>query len=201
VNQFTGILRFSSKRFAVLHELKVMIYATRFHIFGYYLLSVLVLSIFAFRSTSTYLGHPKYFIILLIALPYLVAGIARMLLEPGWLHKVRPLRRARRQLQLDMSLFFLIATSLLCFELFIYGHAAYTALKTGIWALIIGYFASIDSALHRVRSSQHLDHGNDVPLSNKTVPVSQKLSVFFSVIVLLVILVTTSSAYGYLVPG
>ena len=100
-----------------------------------------------------------------------------------------------------MSLFFLIATSLLCFELFIYGHAAYTALKTGIWALIIGYFASIDSALHRVRSSQHLDHSNDVPLSNKAVPVSQKLSVFLSATVLLVILATTSSAYGYLVPG
>ena len=38
-----------------------MSHATRFHIFGYYLLSVLVLSIFAFRSTSTYLGHPKYY--------------------------------------------------------------------------------------------------------------------------------------------
>lgn len=176
-----------------------MSHATRFHIFGYYLLSVLVLSIFAFRSTSTYLGHPKYYIILLIALPYFVAGIARSLLEPGLLHKVAPLRRARRQLQLDMSLFLLIASVLLCFELFVYGHAAYTALKISIWALIIGYFASIDSALHRVRTSQHLDQGDGEPLSNKAVPVSQKLSVFLSATVLLVILATASSAYGYLV--
>lgn len=177
-----------------------MSYATRFQIFGYYLLSVLVLSIFAFRSTSSYLGHPKYYIILLIALPYFIAGIARTLLEPELLHRVAPLRRARRQLQLDMSLFLLIAAVLLCFELFVYSHAAYTALKTSIWALIIGYFASIDSALHRVRSSQHLDRGDDAPLSDKAVPVYQKLSIFLSATVLLVILATATSAYGYLVP-
>ena len=58
-----------------------MRYGTRFQIFAYYLLSVLVLSIFAFRSTSTYLGHPKYYIILLISLPYFIAGIVRTLLE------------------------------------------------------------------------------------------------------------------------
>ena len=58
-----------------------MSYASRFQIFSYYLLSVLVLTIFTFRSTSTYLGYPKYYIILLIALPYFIAGIARTLLE------------------------------------------------------------------------------------------------------------------------
>ncbi|VAW82691.1 Adenylate cyclase [hydrothermal vent metagenome] len=200
MNQFTVNLRFSSKSFALLHELYVMNHATRFHIFGYYLLSVLVLTIFSFRSTSTYLGHPKYFIILLIALPYFSAGIVRTLLEPGWLHKAAPLRRARRQLQLDMGLFFLIAASLLCFELFVYDHAIHTAFKTSIWALIIGYFASIDSALHRVRSNQHLDHGDGQPLDNKAALVSQKLNIFLSATVLLVILATTSNAYGYLAP-
>jgi adenylate cyclase len=178
-----------------------MSYATRFQIFAYYLLSVLVLSIFAFRSTSTYLDQPKYFTILLIALPYFVAGLARMRLEPGLLQKVAPLQRARRQLQLDLSLFVAIAAVLLCFELFVYGHAAYTALKASIWALIIGYFASIDSALHRVRSSRPSAGGGEALLSDKAVPVSQKLSIFLSATVLLVILATATSAYGYLVPG
>ncbi len=177
-----------------------MSHATRFQIFGYYLLSVLVLSIFAFRSTSAYLEHPKYYIILLIALPYFVAGIARTLLEPQLIHRVARLQRARRQLQLDMGLFFLVAAVLLCFELFVYNHAVYTALKTSIWSLIIGYFASIDSALHRVRSSQDLDRGDGAPLSDKVMPVSQKLSVFLSATVLLIILATAISAYGYLVP-
>ena len=54
-----------------------MIYSTRFQIYAYYLLSVVVLSIFAFRSTSDYLGHPKYYIILLISLPYLIASVVR----------------------------------------------------------------------------------------------------------------------------
>jgi adenylate cyclase len=177
-----------------------MNYATRFQIFSYYLLSVLVLSVFTFRSTSTYLGYPKYHIILLIALPYFVAGIARTLLEAKLLRSVPPLRRARRQLQLDMTLFALVSTVLLCFELIVYKHAPYTALKTSIWALIIGYFASIDSALHRVGSRHRQDRCDDVPLSDKALPVSQKLSIFLSTTVLLVTLATAISAYGYLLP-
>ncbi|MGB5297718.1 MAG: adenylate/guanylate cyclase domain-containing protein [Thiogranum sp.] len=177
-----------------------MNYASRFQIFSYYLLSVLVLSIFTFRSTSTYLGYPQYYIILLIALPYFIAGIARTLLEAKLLRSVPPLRRARRQLQFDMTLFALLSIVLLCLELFVYRHAPYTALKTGIWALIIGYFASIDSALHRVCSGHHLDRCDDAPLSDKALPVSQKLSIFLSTTVLLVTLATAISAYGYLLP-
>lgn len=177
-----------------------MRYGTRLQIFAYYLLSVLVLSIFSFRSTSSYLGLPKHYIILLISLPYFLAGIGRMLLEAQLIRRAEPLRRARRQLQLDMCLFALIAAVLLCFELLLYRHEPYTALKTSVWAVIIGYFASIDSSLHRVRSSHHQDRSDDAPLSDKAVPVHQKLSIFLSATVLLVILATAISAYGYLVP-
>ncbi len=172
-------------------------YSTRFQIYAYYFLSVVVLSIFAFRSTSDYLGHAKYYIILLISLPYLVSCLARSLLEPAMLLKVSPLNQPRRQLYLDLGLFCLIALSLLCFEFLIYGHSANTALKTGIWALIIGYFASIDSTLHRVRSSQSSQ--NDVAeLNENALPVSQKLSIFLSSTVLLIIIAMATSAYGYL---
>ncbi|MGD2074808.1 MAG: adenylate/guanylate cyclase domain-containing protein, partial [Gammaproteobacteria bacterium] len=150
--------------------------------------------------TSTYLEYPKPYIIALIALPYFIAGIARTLLEPRLLHSVPPLRRARRQLQLDMSLFGLVALALLCCELLVYKHAPYIALKTSAWALIIGYFASIDSALHRVRSSHEQGGNGDAPLSDKALPVSQKLSIFLSATVLLVTLATAVTAYGYLVP-
>jgi len=177
-----------------------MSYASRFQIFSYYLLSVLVLTIFTFRSTSTYLGYPKYYIILLIALPYFIAGIARTLLEAKLLQRVPPLRRARRQLQFDMSLFALLAAVLLCLELLVYRHPPYTALKSSIWVLIIGYFASIDSALHRVRCNGRQDRADDQPLSDKALPVSQKLSIFLSTTVLLITLATAVSAYGYLLP-
>jgi class 3 adenylate cyclase len=177
-----------------------MSYATRSQIFAYYLLSVLVLGIFSFRSSSSYLNYPQYYIILLIALPYFIAGIVRTLFEAKLLFNVPPLRRARRQLQFDLTLFAVIAAVLLCFELYVYRHAPYTALKTSIWALIIGYFASIDSALHRVRCGHHLDRCDNAPLGDKALPVSQKLSIFLSTTVLLVTLATAISAYGYLVP-
>jgi class 3 adenylate cyclase len=174
-----------------------MMYSTRFQIYAYYFLSVVVLAIFAFRSSSDYLGHPKYYIILLISLPYLVSGVVRSCIEPVMLRRVSPLNQSRRQLCLDLGLFSLVAFSLVCIEFLMYGHTANTALKTGIWALMIGYFASIDSTLHRVRSSQSSQ--NEVAEFNeKALPVSQKLSIFLSSTVLLIIIATATSAYGYL---
>jgi len=174
-----------------------MTYPSRFQIYAYYLLSVLVLSIFAFRSASDYPGYPKYYIILLIALPYFISGVARSLLEPTLVLSVSPLNRPRRQIYLDLGLFALIALVLLAFGFLVYGHPADTALKTGIWALVIGYFASIDSALHRVRSS-HDSQSDDAPLNSKALPVSQKLSIFLSTTVLLVITTMAISGYGYI---
>jgi len=174
-----------------------MTYPSRFQIYAYYLLSVLVLSIFAFRSASDYNGYPKYYIILLIALPYFVSGIARTCLEPALVLNVSPLNRSRRQIYLDLGLFALIALVLLAFEFLVYRHPANTALKTCIWALVIGYFASIDSALHRVRSS-HDSHSDDAPLNSTALPVSQKLSIFLSTTVLLIVTTMAISAYGYI---
>lgn len=177
-----------------------MRYQMRFQIFAYYLLSVLVLSIFAFRSTSGYLEYPKHHIILLIALPYLIAGIARELLETKLLCRVAPLARARRQLQIDMTLSLIIVAALVCVDLFVFQNALHNALKTGVWALIIGYFASIDSALHRMRHNDCQDCSGNAIMSDKALPVSYKLSIFLSATVLLVTLATAISAYGYLVP-
>jgi adenylate cyclase len=174
-----------------------MTYSSRFQIFAYYLLSVLVLSIFAFRSTSDYQGHPEYYIILLIALPYFVSGVVRTLLEPAVVLSVPALDRSRRQLYLDLGLFALIALVLLASEFFVYGHPAYTALKTGLWVFAIGFFASIDSALHRVRSS-HDDDSNSAALESSALPVSQKLSLFLSTTVLLTVSTMAISAFGYL---
>jgi adenylate cyclase len=174
-----------------------MTYPSRFQIYAYYLLSVLVLSIFAFRSISDYHGYPKYYIVLLIALPYFVSGVARTLLEPVLVLRVSPLNRSRRQLYLDLGLFALIAVVFLASEFLVYRHPANAALKTGIWVLIIGYFASIDSALHRVRSS-HDGQSDSSALNARALPVSQKLSLFLSTTVLLIISGMAISAYGYI---
>jgi len=174
-----------------------MTYPSRFQIYAYYLLSVLVLSIFAFRSASDYQGYPQYYIIFLISLPYFVSGVARSLLEPTLVLNVSPLNRSRRQLYLDLGLFALIALVLLASEFLVYRHPVYTALKTGIWALAIGYFASIDSALHRVRSS-HDVQSDSAPLNSNALPVAQKLSIFLSTTVLLIVSATAISAYGYI---
>jgi len=198
VTCITLLLRSSANNFPVHGAIYTqMTYPSRFQIFAYYLLSVLVLSIFAFRSTSDYQGYPEYYIILLIALPYFVSGVSRAVLEPRVVLKVPALDRSRRQLYLDLSLFACIALSLLAFELFVYGHPVYTALKSGIWAFAIGYFASIDSALHRVRSSYD-GHSNTVALKDSALPVSQKLSLFLSTAVLLIVGTTAISAYGYI---
>jgi len=174
-----------------------MTYPARFHIYAYYLLSVLALSIIALRSSSNYLGHPKYYIIFMISLPYFVAGVARCVLEPAVVMGVSPLNRSRRQLYLDLGLFALIALVLLAVDFFVYRHPVHSALKCGIWAMMIGYFASIDSSLHRVRVSHDAESEN-ASLNSNALPVSQKLSIFLSTTVLLIISAMAVSAYGYI---
>ena len=174
-----------------------MISPVRFQIYAYYLLSMLVLSIFAFRSTPDFQEYPRYYIILLITLPYFVGGLVRTLLEPAMVLNVPPLDRSRRQLYLDLGLFAVIALTLLACELLVYERPTDVALKSGIWALVIGYFASIDSTLHRVRTSQD-HHGDSPPPNSRALPVSQKLSIFLSITVLLIVTIMAISAYGYI---
>ena len=174
-----------------------MTYPARFQIYAYYLLSVVVLSIFAFRSTPDFQAYPKYYIILLITLPYFVAGLVRTLFEPTVVLKAAPLDRSHRQLYLDLGLFAVIALVLLACEFLVYKRPVDVALKSGIWALVIGYFASIDSALHRVRSC-HDRHDDSPPPDGRVFPVSQKLSIFLSITVLMIVGTMAISAYGYI---
>jgi class 3 adenylate cyclase len=174
-----------------------MSYPVRFQIYAYYLLSVVVLSIFAFRSTPDYQEHPQYYTILLITLIYFVSGLVRALLEPVVVLNVPPLDRSRRQLYLDLSLFAVIALVLLACEFLVYERPTDVALKSSVWALVIGYFASIDSALQRVRSS-HERNGDSPPPNSRAFPVSQKLSVFLSITVLLIVTTMAICAYGYI---
>jgi class 3 adenylate cyclase len=178
----------------------MMSHPSRFQIYAYYLLSVLVLSIFAFRGSADYDEYPKYFVILLIALPYFAAAVARALLEPRTVLRVAPLYRSRRQLYLDLSLFAFVAGVYLACELLVYGLPVFAALKSGIWVLVIGYFASIDSSLHRVRTSPD-NHDDDVEPPGIALPVSQKLSIFLSTTVLLIVGTMAFSAYGYINAG
>ena len=74
---------------------------------------------------------------------------------------------------------------------------AASMITAGLLALVIGYFASIDSTLHRVRTS-HDSHSDTLPLNSKALPVSQKLSIFLSITVLLIVATMAISAYGYI---
>ncbi|MGW8309492.1 MAG: adenylate/guanylate cyclase domain-containing protein [Thiogranum sp.] len=178
----------------------MMSHPSRFQIYAYYLLSVLVLSIFAFRGSADYDKYPKYLVILLIALPYVVSAVARAVLEPRVVLSVAPLYRSRRQLYLDLSLFVFIAAVYLACELLVHRLPAFVALKSGIWVLVIGYFASIDSALHRVRTTADRDTDSAESV-DMALPVSQKLSIFLSNTVLLIVGTMAISAYGYINVG
>jgi adenylate cyclase len=63
--------------------------------------------------------------------------------------------------------------------------------------MILGYFASIDSSLHRMRNGFFENHQFDVT-DAKSFPVSQKLNLFLSTTVLLITLATAVSAYSYI---
>ncbi len=162
------------------------------------MLSVVVLSVFAFRSYAYAEETHGYQVILGIVIPFFVAMVIRQLLQKPLVNNAHPLYQPRRQLFLDLGFYALVATALLLQELLLYRHEWIVALQMFAWAMMVGYFASIDGALERERTCfQHVQE-SDVEIQRTDGSVAHRLNLFFSLTVLIAILACAFSAYGYL---
>jgi len=172
-----------------------------FLVFTYFILSVVVLSVFAFRSYAYAEETHGYRIILGIIIPFIVALVIRQLLQKPLVSNAHPLYQPRRQLILDLGFYLLVASALLIQELLFYHHEWIIAVQMFTWALMTGYFASLDSALERERTCFQHVQDSEPELDCAKGSVAHRLNLFFSLTVLIAILACALSAYGYLSIG
>lgn len=172
--------------------------SNKFQIFAYYLLGIVVLSVFAMRSIGTEVDQAGFSLILSIAAPFVVLGLIRGQLENIFVRKQKSIDRPRRQILLDLSLFTFAAVVIICTQFVLQNVDYFVMLKMFAWSMIIGYFASIDSALYRMRGNFKTEDSHKNQLNEQTVPIAHRLNIFLSITVLIVAIGMGLSAYTYM---
>lgn len=175
-----------------------MNYTNKYLVFSYYLLSVGILSVFAFRSYAQLGMSPDLGFVVALTTPFVIAATLHSLLEKLVMRGSHILAKPKRQFLVDMGIYVTIALYLAGYEYFYYLHSELVAFKLFVWTCIIGYFASIDSALNREKQLFNSDCQNYQFQGNSS-PVAHRLNLFLSLIVLIVTVAIAITAYSYMI--
>ncbi|MGD8484935.1 MAG: adenylate/guanylate cyclase domain-containing protein [Thioalkalispiraceae bacterium] len=123
--------------------------ADRYLAYSYYVITCLFLTILGIRAFTSGAPKPIEVIILGFFFPFLIISIFRWRFEDAVMHKVHYFDQPRRQLIFDFSLFVIAALMLVYHLLITLEQNLFTTTKVVFGTLMMGYFASIDSALGR----------------------------------------------------
>ena len=115
----------------------------------YYILTIMVIGILAARTNSFYSPNTTITTILSLMLLFTVISFIRSRLEFNFIEKKHLLEQSKRQLEYELFLYIFIGIVLFIVEVIINKHTDVIASKLLSGVIIIGYFASIDSALKR----------------------------------------------------
>jgi len=173
----------------------------KFQIFAYYLLASVVLCIFAMRSINSDLNQAGLTFILSISAPFLFFGLIRSKLESLYVYSHNPIEHPKQQGILDFSIFVMSGIVIVSSQFVLQEVSYFGLLKMFAWSLIIGYFASIDSALFRMRGNFNIPATQTVHTidpDDQTVPLAHRLNIFLSITVLIVAIGMGLSAYSYM---
>ncbi|WP_455211934.1 adenylate/guanylate cyclase domain-containing protein [Kaarinaea lacus] len=171
--------------------------SNKYLIFAYYLLSVAILSVFAFRSYAHLGTQPGVEFIMAVAAPFLLAALIHPYVDKLIVFPAHLLDQPKRQFVVDFGFYLLIAAFLYCFERFFYFESTWVAFKLFVWTVVLGYFASIDSSLNREQLC-FKDEKQSFQLDSNSSPVAHRLNLFLSVTVLIVTLTIAITAYSYM---
>lgn len=172
----------------------------KYQAYAYYLLAAFVLTVMHLRTFAFVDGRTAGDSVIPIALAFLLTALLRAGLERRWIGSQPLLDQPRRQFVLDLSLYVFVGAAIFLYEGLANENTALLAGKLVAAALVIGYFASTDSALNRERvcsQAKELPHKLEI----KAVPASRRLSLFFTITLLTVVLTNTLSAYSYMSLG
>lgn len=166
-------------------------------VFAYYLLTTIVIGIIAAHTNSFYSSSN---IIITVTSLFLIFGLVSLLRPKIEFHLVvqKPLLdQPKHQLRYDFMVFLFVGIVLFIIEVFINKQPYIIASKLFSGVLIVGYFASIESALKREHTC-FLKLDRNQSKINNTSPVSRRISLFLSLTLFVVVLANALSAYSYM---
>lgn len=164
---------------------------------AYYLLTIMVIGIIAARTNSFYSPNTTTTTVISLILLFGVISLLRKQIEFRLVDQQPLLDQPKRQLGYEFSIYVVVGIALFIIEILINKHTYIIASKLFSAVLIMGYFASIDSALKREHSCFLKLDRNQSNIQN-TIPVSRRISLFLTTTLLVVIVANTLSAYSYM---
>lgn len=164
---------------------------------AYYLLTIMVIGIIAARTNSFYLPGATITTVISLFLLFGVVSLFRTQIEFRLVEQKPLLDQPKRQLGYEFVTYIFVGIALFIIEVLINKQPYIIASKLFSGVLIIGYFASIESALKREHNCFLKLDRNQSNIQN-TIPVSRRISLFLSLTLLVVILANALSAYSYM---
>ena len=172
-------------------------YFQKYQAVAYYLLTIMVIGILAARTNSFYSANSTLTTVLSLFILFTIVLALRTQVERYWVNKQALLDQPKRQLGFELSIYIFVAIALFIIEVLVNKQTYIVASKFFSGVIIMGYFASIDSALKREHDCFLKINRTQSNIIN-TSPVSLRISLFLTVTILVVVLANTLSAYSYM---
>ena len=163
----------------------------------YHLLTIMVVGILAARTNSFYSQESTLLTLGLLVTLFTFLSLLRSQTEHIFVETKALLDQPRYQLVYEISLYLLVGIIIFLVEVVFNKHSYLIAAKFLSAILILGYFASIDSALKREYEC-FFKLNRKQSNSQNTISVSRRISLFLSVTLFVVILANALSAYSYM---
>lgn len=172
-------------------------YFQKNQVIAYYLLTIMVIGIIAIRTNIFYTPNATITTVISLFLFFTVISLFRTKIEYRFVGQHPLLDQPKRQLIFEIVIYAFAGIALFCVEVLINKQIYIVASKLFSGVLIMGYFASIDSALKREHDCFLKLDRNQSNIQN-TIPVTRRISLFLTTTLLVVILANTLSAYSYM---
>ena len=165
--------------------------------FVYYLISLVVLSLYEFRLVGFDGGTSAGWSVAMFASLFLIAAVARLLFDRWTPDTGEVLSFSRRQVAFEGGLYLAVGLAALTGEVLIFGHPGDMGIRVLLSVLVLGFFASIDNALTRGRVEFAEAAPGSAPGFQGT-PLARKLTVFVILVILISTLATSLTMLDHL---
>jgi class 3 adenylate cyclase len=172
-------------------------YFQKYQAISYYLMTIMVIGVVAAQTNNFYNDSAIFTTVLSLFALFFIIALVRTQTELHFVEQQPLTKQPKRQFSHELIIYVLAGTALFFIETLVNEHSYIVASKLFSGVLIIGYFASMDSALKREHEC-FLKLGKNHVATENTSPVSRRFSIFLTITLLVVILANSLSAYSYL---
>ena len=172
-------------------------YFQKYQAISYYLMTIMVVGVMVAQTNIFYADNAAFTTILSLFVLFFIISLLHTQTEHHFVEQQPLLNQPKRQFSFELIIYILAGIILFLIEIWVNEHSYILASKLFSGILIIGYFASMDSALKREHECFLMLNKTRTTIQN-TSPVSRRFTLFLTITLLVVVLANSLSAYSYM---